>query len=157
MLQQKYVAAAGCTVALVYAVFAAWQVIEPWKLHHQEVFKGVLQPGALVMGELGAAATVLVATAAAVIFNTSNGAAVWPKLLTLSITLAALEAFFWATALFKLAEQPGQSWAAILGAAWRPLLPGACVVAVSLAIDGMDKLRPGFAALRAAQYDLKRA
>lgn len=79
----------------------------------------------------------------------------WRKRLNLSITIAALEAAFWGTALVKvmLDQGAGEAWRLV----WLPLLPAAWVAAAVMVIDGLDKLHLQIFALKRAQYALKRA
>lgn len=148
------IAAAGTGFAALYAVFAVLQIVYPWEVYHHAIFEGLMEPSSVVVAELGAALTVIVATAAAVLFKPHADA--WRKLLTLSITLASLEALFWSTAIFKVLGRPGIDWK-IVWMVWRPLGPALWVASMIVVINGLDRLGPQFSALRSAQYQLKRA
>ena len=81
----------------------------------------------------------------------------WRKLLNLTVTLAALEAAFWGTALVKMWYHPRYHALALLRVAWLPLAPALWTSAVVSVINGLDKMRAEFRSLRGARYPLKRA
>lgn len=146
----------GALIAALYIFSAFYQIIKPWSLLFHTPFQGVLEPASLVIGELGAAGTVITATAAVWAFG-SQSELTWRRILTYSLTLALFMFGFWATAIFKLVVQKGGPPVALWRLAWRPITPGLCVAGAVAVIDGLDKLRPELAKLNQSRYRLKKA
>ena len=58
-------------------------------------------------GELGGGASVLLATAAVLIFQQGQPQQLWKQLLQLSATLALFDGLFWGTAVYKVLRSVG--------------------------------------------------
>lgn len=149
---------AALLLAVMYCGFAVHQAVAPWQLLlHAELQGADMTSGAVIVGLLGGALTVGVGAAAVVTFGPAADGVTWRKMLNLSVTMAALEALFWGTAILKVCMQPGHNWWRAWRVAWLPLTPALWVAAVVVVINGIGNIPAQFDALRAARYPLKRA
>lgn len=90
---------------MLYVGFAFHQTVSPWGAPHHAAFIGILKSSAVVTGELGGSAAVLLATMALLVFRIDQPARLWKQLLQLGGTLAMFEAVFWGTAAWKIIRQ----------------------------------------------------
>ncbi|GAB4822128.1 hypothetical protein N2152v2_009174 [Parachlorella kessleri] len=157
--QQRYVKQLlgflGVFLAAIYLLFAVHQVVSPYGTRHHFAFVGHLREAAVVAGELGGGASVLLATAAVLLFQQDQPQRLWKQLLQLSATLAMLEGLFWGTAVFRVCRSVGAEgvWRLL----WLPVAPLLFYLVSMQAINSLAALTPEVAALKASRYRFKRA
>lgn len=89
-------------MASLYLFFAAYQLLRPFQTPHQARFAGHLRPLSVAAADLGGAATVLLATWAALSFPGHQARGSWQVLLAAAAFLATLEAVFWCVAVARV-------------------------------------------------------
>lgn len=149
----------GYVLTLIYLNFAVVQMIRPWSVVHQKIFRNVLSVESLALGELSSCLCLGAATFSFVQFlKPITNSITWKNLLTLSVTFCVLQITYWGMALYSLVSlQDAEIMPHVWRVVWKPAVPLMWFAAVVIMIDNVSKLQIQLGELKAVRYRLKNA